>query len=128
MRSRLAAVSRGRTDRLADLIAEVEGMAEGLSVAEVLDVIGRTGRLDAILRARYSALATAPPLTAADPDSPRYLDAAQAAGYLGVSRSTVLRLEKAGALPCCRPSEGVVRFDRADLDSFMRGTKGRARP
>lgn len=121
MRSRSAAVSRARTDRLADLMAELEGLADGLTGAEVLDAIGRTGRLDAILRTRFLTLAAPSPLTATAPDSPRYLDAAQAAGYLGVSRSTVLRLAKAGTLPCCRPSEGVVRFDRAELDRFMAG-------
>jgi excisionase family DNA binding protein len=119
MRSRLTEVPRGRTDRLAELMAEIEGMAAGLTGPEVLDLIGRTGRLAAILQAHYAVLSAAPSPTAAGSDSPPYFDAAQAASYLGVSRSTVLRLEKAGKLPSCRPSEGTVRFDRRLLVDYM---------
>ncbi len=123
MRSSLRTVSAARTDRLTALFAEAEAVVGDLSAAgELLEAIARTARLDALLRARYGALessAMAPPATAPPKSPPRYLDASGAADYLGISRSTVQRLAKAGALRSLRPSEGIVRFDRADLDAYM---------
>lgn len=120
MRSSLKTVSAATLDRLAALFEQAEALAGELSAAEGLDAIGRAARLEAVLRARYAAL-TAPstPLPQALPELPRYLDAAAAADYLGVSKSTVLRLAKAGLLRALRPSENIVRFDCQNLDRFM---------
>ena len=46
MRSRLAAVPAGRTEQLLTLMEQVEGVAGDLSAGELLDVIGRTARLE----------------------------------------------------------------------------------
>ena len=104
-------------DRVAGLFAELAAIAPALTAAEALEAIGRTAQLDALLRSRLAALHSAPP--AASADARRYLDTAAAADYLGVSRSTVIRLRRSGALPGSRPSEGVIRFDREALDRFM---------
>lgn len=132
MRSRLAAVPAGRTERLLTLLEQVEAMAGDLSAGELLDVIGRTSRLDTVLRTRYATL-TAPSGTVEIPtsqDARRFLDVAGAADYLSVSKSTILRLAKAGTLRSCRPAgtvrEGrgrLVRFDRQDLDAYMNSRK-----
>jgi excisionase family DNA binding protein len=96
----------------------------GLSAEDLLNAIGCTVRLDVVLRSRYAALTTSPrPAAQSEPESPRYLDTDEAARYLNVSRSTVVRLTQAGNLRCTRPSAGVVRYDRQDLDSFMNARK-----
>ncbi len=125
MRSRPTAVPPGRADGLLALLEQAEASADALTSGELLEAIGRTARLEAVLRARYAALAASAstsPAAAPLPEAPRYLDAATAAGYLGVSKSTVLRLAKAGVLPVRRPSEGIIRFGREDLDTYM-GTR-----
>lgn len=121
LRNRLTAVPAGRFERLSAAFEQAEAAAtdERLSPGEVLEAIARTGRLEAVLRARYLAVST-PHTPAPISDAPRYLGAAQAASYLGVSRSTVWRLAKAGELSCRRPSEGTARFDREELDAYMR--------
>jgi excisionase family DNA binding protein len=119
MRSRLRSVPQGRVDRVAGLLAELAAIAPTLTVAEALDAIGRTAQLDAVLRSRLATLAAAPPPAPAD--ARRYLDTADAADYLGVSRSTVIRLQRSGAIETCRPVESIVRFDRDALDRFMAG-------
>jgi len=111
-------------DRLLTLIEQVEGAAGELSAGELLEAIGKTARLDAVLRTRYAALVAPLPAPALTPEAARYLTAAAAADYLGVSKSTVGRLSKAGTLPCSRPSPGTVRFDRQDLDAFAASVKG----
>ena len=102
-------------------LERAEALAEGLSAGDLLGAISRTARLDAVLRTRYGALegrsAAPPPIV--PPDGPRYLDATQAGQYLGVSKSTVVRLASAGKLRALRPSQGVVRFDRRELDAYM---------
>lgn len=117
----MKAVTATRTDRLAALFQDLEVVAADLTAGKLLDAIGRTARLDAVLRARYAALeASVPaPAPAPLPDEPRYLDAVAAGAYLGVSRSTVLRLVAAKKLIQVQASAGVVRFDKVDLDSFM---------
>ncbi len=72
--------------------------------------------LSAVLRSRPVAVSV-------PTEEPRYLTTAQAAVYLGVSRSTVSRLQAAGKIPVCRPSKGLVRFDRLALDRFMTGNR-----
>ena len=52
-----------------------------------------------------------------------YLTTEQAATYLGVSETLILREFKAGRLAGFRPAKRVVRFTREDLDAWM--TKGR---
>jgi excisionase family DNA binding protein len=126
MRSRLHVVSGRRSDPCRFLEQAETSLTVELSADETLDAIGRTARLDAVLRARYAALLAPTPSepTEADSETVRYLDAAQTASYLGISRSTVVRLTKAGTLPCIRPTDGSVRYDRQDLDSFMTARKG----
>jgi excisionase family DNA binding protein len=123
MRSRLTAVPAGRAGQLMALFEQLEAGAGALSSGEVLDAIGRAGRLEALLRARYATLAAPAPALMAAQDGARYLDAAAAADYIGVSKSTVFRLARAGRLPLRRPSEGTVRFDRQDLDAYMSSEK-----
>ena len=55
-----------------------------------------------------------------------YLTTEQAATYLGVSETLILREFKAGRLAGFRPAKRVVRFTREDLDAWM--TKGGLRP
>jgi excisionase family DNA binding protein len=111
--------------RLDDIFTRLEAVAGSLSAEELLDAIGRTARVDAVLRARHGALeaATTAAPSAPPADAPRYLDAVAAASYLGVSKSTVVRLAKGGSLHPLRPSEGVVRFDRVELDAYISGKK-----
>ncbi len=52
MRSRLRAVSPGRTERLGELLEAVEAASADLSSGEVLEAIGRAGRLE---RSNYPA-------------------------------------------------------------------------
>jgi excisionase family DNA binding protein len=124
MRSGLSGLL-GRGERhLLTLLAEAERSAADVAEDEVLVAIGRTAQLETILRARYSALVASPAHIPAAPDAPRYLDADGAATYLGISRSTVVRLAQAGTLPSARPSPGTVRFDRQDLDAYMARSRG----
>jgi DNA binding domain, excisionase family len=126
MRSSLTAVPAGRTDRLLTLLEQVEAVAGDLSADVLLDVIGRTARLETVLRSRYAVLMGPAHETPMPSSGPRYLDVAAAADYLSVSKSTVLRLAKTGTLHSCRPKgtvrEGVrlLRFDRQDLDDYMK--------
>jgi excisionase family DNA binding protein len=122
MRSSLRGLSRERGTGISTLLEELELRVHELSEQDLLEAIGRTARVDAILRARYTLLMPAPP--SPPPTIPRYLDAAEAAEYLGVSRSTVVRLAISGKLVCCRPSKGTVRFDRRDLDAYMERARG----
>lgn len=121
MRSRLAALQSRRSGRALDLFEALEASASGLGAVELLDALGQAARLKAVLVARYTALAASPvaPLPSASEGAARYLDAMAAAKYLGVSKSTVVRLAKAGTLPSCHPSSGTVRFDRYVLDAYM---------
>jgi excisionase family DNA binding protein len=130
MRSRLSAVPPGRAAHFLALFEQLEAGAGELSAGEVLEAVGRSARLEAMLRARYAALAAsaAVPLPTPPAEANRYLGAAAAATYLGISKATVVRLVKAGTLPVCRPSEGTVRFDRADLDAHMAGHASPAPP
>src|SRR5437773_1979455 len=100
MRSFPRPASAAALDRLVALFELGEAMAGELSAGEALDALGRAARLEAVLHARYATLAVSPaaPPPAPLSDTPRYLDAAAASAYLGVSKSTVLRLAKAGAL------------------------------
>lgn len=134
MRSRFHVLSGQHPSDLSRILDRAESLASELPAGKILDAIGRTARLDAVLRARYSALlAPTPPVQAqSDPEAARYLDAVRTAAYLGVSKSTVVRLTKAGAIPCIRPSpptegalpaKGAVRYDRQALDAFMEGRK-----
>jgi excisionase family DNA binding protein len=124
-RRNLAAAPDDRLPRLVQALEEVEAEASGLSSAEALELLGRSSRLDAALRGRYLALTVqvqaAASASSGEPatNGPRYLDPAEASAFLGVSKSTILRLEKAGRLTSCRPSDGVVRFDREELEEFM---------
>ena len=47
---------------------------------------------------------------------------AEAAEYLGVSVSSLLRWQTAGALPCIRTFGGARRFKVSDLDIFLIST------
>ena len=49
-----------------------------------------------------------------------YLNAQQAAEYLGVSERLVRREVSEGRLAAFKPLAGVVRFHREDLDAWMR--------
>lgn len=117
MRSHFRRLSTGGMARISTLLEEIELSVSDLAEQDLLDAIGRTARVSAILRARYAVLSPGPPPPASN--TPRYLDAAGAAEYLGLSRSTVVRLASSGKLMCCRPSQGTVRFDRIDLDAYM---------
>lgn len=122
MRSRFRVVSGHDPSEFSRLLDRAESMAAELPAAKILDAIGHTARLDAVLRARYFALlAPSPPVqTQPDPgEGARYLDTARTARYLGVSRSTVVRLTRAGTLPSIHASLGTVRYDRQDLDALM---------
>ena len=44
----------------------------------------------------------------------------QACAYLCVSRSTLARLVRSGAIPYLRVSSRMIRFDRAAIDDMMR--------
>jgi excisionase family DNA binding protein len=125
MRSRFQLLEAHHPSEVSLLLERAECLAAGLSAGKILDAIGRTARLDAVLRARHAALlaSTRPEPLQPAPEINRYLDAAKTARYLNVSRSTVARLTKAGALPCIHPSDGSVRYDRQDLDSFMNARK-----
>lgn len=127
MRSRLHAVTGQHPSELSTLLDRAEALAGELPRGKVLDAIARTARLDALLRARYSTLlaSSRPETVQPDPEVSRYLDTPKTARYLGVSRSTVVRLTKAGTLPCTRPSDAVVRYDRQDLDGYMERRKSR---
>lgn len=63
--------------------------------------------------------------------TPRLLSARDLADYLGVSQTTVRRLVEGGDLPRpIRLSNGVVRWDRAAIDSIIdarSGTRGQYR-
>jgi excisionase family DNA binding protein len=122
MRSRLRAVSASRSEGLGNLFEALEAAAPELPSNGLLEAIALTGRLDAVLRARYAAL-SAPPAALPAAEGPRYLNTDQVAAYFGVSPSTVRRLCEKGLLPCSRLSEGVVRFDRQDLDAFAASRK-----
>jgi excisionase family DNA binding protein len=107
------------SERQVDALFEhLEQLAPTLTADAALGAIARTARVDAVLRARHAALA-APP--AASASLPRYLGAKDAAAFLVVSRSTLLRLVKGGKVRESRPSKGVVRFDREELERFMAG-------
>lgn len=69
------------------------------------------------LDARIAALDTTP----AEPRATVWLTYAQAAEYLGVSRSGLYSAVQAGRLKPSGRNGKVVRFTHADLDAFMRG-------
>jgi excisionase family DNA binding protein len=124
MRSRFQALSGHPPTEFGRLLDRAESLASELPAGKILDAIGRTARLDAVLRARLSAVRTPGAAPAQpDPEAGRYMNVADAARYLAVSRSTILRLTKVKILPCSRPSEGVVRYDRCALDAFMTARK-----
>ena len=127
MRSFPRLASAAVLDRLAALFERAEAVSGELSPDGALDALGRAARLEALFRSRYAALASPAVVSSptALPEGPRYLNAAAAGEYLGVSKSTMLRLAKAGTIRACRPSKGIVRFDRADLDAYMAGTTRR---
>src|SRR5262245_44078800 len=102
--------SRPTVRALLEEAATLASSAE-LSADDALEAPGHAARVEALLRARHAALAAVP--AASGPaavvlDGPGYLDAQEAANHLGVSRSTVLRLSRAGKLATCRPSPGAV--------------------
>lgn len=47
----------------------------------------------------------------------------QGAKYLTISDATFHRLVKAGKIPVYRPSEGVTRFLKSDLDTYLINTR-----
>jgi excisionase family DNA binding protein len=49
----------------------------------------------------------------------RWIPIEPAARYMGVSRSTLRTLMKAGRVPHYRPSRRRVVFDKADLDAYV---------
>ncbi len=51
----------------------------------------------------------------------RYFGYAEAAAYIGVSVATLRRMADAGKLKNYRVGEKLVRFDRLELDRFVRG-------
>jgi excisionase family DNA binding protein len=128
MRSGLRGLPGRGESRLLTLLAEAERSASDVAEDEVLPAIGRTVELETVLRARYAALVASPASIPAVPEAPRYLDTDGAATYLGISRSTVVRLAQAGTLLSLRPSPGTVRFDRIDLDAYMARRRGGAAP
>jgi excisionase family DNA binding protein len=58
-------------------------------------------------------------------DSRRYLNTAEAADYLGISKGTLYNLMSAGNIPLVRIGARRIRFDRADLDRWMERHKER---
>jgi len=113
-RSYPKAVSTAAIGRLGALLEQAEIVAGAVPLEDLLEAVARTARLDVVLRARYGAsqISAAAPPSAPAPSRPRYLDISATAEYMDVSKSTVLRLVKAGKLSVLRPSKGVVRFDR----------------
>jgi excisionase family DNA binding protein len=126
MRSGVSAFPASRSKGLAGVLSDVETAAACISSSsEALDCIARAVRVQEVLRLRLAALSGQGASSPAS-EVPRYLDAAAAAAYLGVSRSTLRRLILAKKVPAIHPSEGVVRFDREQLDRFMAGPAGSA--
>lgn len=66
-------------------------------------------------------------LMAPDGSEVRVWKAAQAAAYVGESRSNFYRLVKAGAIPHFRQGRRSLRFDRVALDEWL-DAKGRGKP
>jgi excisionase family DNA binding protein len=51
----------------------------------------------------------------------RYPGYSQAAAYIGVSVGTLRRMTESGSLKTYKVGERLVRFDRLELDRFVRG-------
>lgn len=51
----------------------------------------------------------------------RKMDAAGAAEYLGISRSTLYKKTSRAELPCHRPGGKILHFFRSELDAYIRG-------
>lgn len=51
----------------------------------------------------------------------RYFGYAEAAAYIGVSVGTLRRMAESGKLRTYKVGERLVRFDRLELDRFVRG-------
>lgn len=58
-----------------------------------------------------------------NPITPRLLTPKQAAAYLAVCGKTLYTLTKDGKLPAVRCG-GILRYEIADLDGFIRRCKG----
>ncbi len=127
---RPVAVPPDRLPRLVALLSEVEASAGDLTAAEALELSGLAFRAGALLTSRHAALTAAAAAAPAAPEpssapGSRLVDASEAAALLRVSKSTVTRLAAAGKLPVVRPSPGVVRFDRGDLEAYAVKCRGR---
>lgn len=55
--------------------------------------------------------------------TPRLLAPKQAAAYLAICGKTLYTLTKNGKLPAVRVG-GIVRYDIADIEAFIRAAKG----
>lgn len=108
---------RSHEQVMGDLFDELERASEKATPAELKASIGRTATLGAVLQARF--LATASPTPGAGDVLPRFLAPKDAAVFLGISRSTLLRLVDSGKLRPSHPTEGSVRFDRRELEELM---------
>jgi excisionase family DNA binding protein len=116
MRSCSSPDLRTKSERIGALFEQLERETTAATAEELNASIGRAASLSAVFHARYMAAVSQ---TAAAPSLPRYLDPKAAAAFLGISRSTLLRLARAETLRSIHPTEGTVRFDRLELEAFM---------
>lgn len=104
-------------ERLAALFEVIEQESADATAEDLKVSIGLAASLGAVFQARYVAAVSSAPASSALLS--RYLDPKAAAAFLGISRSTLLRLVKVKALCPSHPTEGTVRFDREALERFM---------
>jgi excisionase family DNA binding protein len=102
-------------------LATIEGQVPVMTVADCLEALAATARLNAVLAARNMALAaqeTSRVFPSASPVA-NLLDAKGAARRLGLSLPTIYRLARSGELPAVRVGNDLLRFAASDIDGFI---------